>query len=339
MKHTLITLLAASLMVGCGQEQQKTTNQQEEGILTKTEQAFADKIQLTEEFVSEILPYKKNDITPSASGVHIQRIMVEVGDKVQKGQLLLTLDPTRYNQQRVQLQTLEDDYQRLLPVYEAGGISRQQIDQAKASLDIQREIVADLKKNIEVHAPISGVVTQRNYESGDLFAQQPILTLMQINPLKVSVHISEQYFRNVKVGMPIELGVDIFPDKKFMGRVELIYPAMDAATRTFEVEVRIPNSELMLRPGMYANSTFNMGEKQGVMVPDIAVRKQTGTAERYLYVIKEGVAHRRRVEVGRQKGAYVDILSGVSVDEHIAITALTKLYDGAKVRIQTNEQQ
>ena len=80
---------------------------------------------------------------------------------------------------------------------------------------------------------------------------------------------------------------------------------------------------------------FNMGQKEGVMVPDVAVQKQVGTAERFVYVIEgDSVARRRRVDVGRQVGDRVDILSGVGADEAVAVTALSKLYDGAKVEIK-----
>ena len=296
-------LIAAAALAGCTGK--KTADvQQETRVLTKTETAVSAPVQLAEEFTSEIEPYKQNDITPAASGVHIDRILVEVGDPVRQGQLIVTLDPTQYTQQLVQLKTVED---------------------------------ANLRKNIEVHSPITGVVTARNYESGDLFAAQPILHIMQIDPLKVVANISEQYFRNVKVGMPVDLKVDIFPGETFPGTVSLIYPALDPATRTFKVEVKVPNAKRTLRPGMFARTGFNMGEKEGVMVPDVAVQKQVGTAERFLYVIKgDSVAERRRVEVGRQVGDRVDILSGVAPGERVAVTALSKLFDGAKVEVKQN---
>lgn len=335
MKQLAVIVLAAAALAGCGGKKGVQTAAEEQGVLTRTAPAEATSVRLTEVFTSEIEPYKENDITPAASGVHIDRILVEVGDNVAQGQLLVTLDPTQYNQQLVQLRTVEDDYGRLLPVYEAGGISRQQIDQAKAQLDVQREVVANLRKNIEVRSPIAGVVTARNYESGDLFAQQPILHVMQIDPLKVIVNISEQFFPQVKVGMPVDLQVDIFPDQTFTGTVSLIYPALDPSTRTFKVEVKVPNARRTLRPGMYARTIFDMGEKQGVMVPDVAVQKQVGSAERYLYVIEgDTVAERRRVEVGRQVGDRVDILSGVKPGEQVAVTALSKLFDGAQVEVK-----
>ena len=308
MKKIVILCIAAASFAGCTGKKGVTAVTEDKGVLTKSAVAEEATVRLTEVFTSEIEPYKENDITPAASGVHIDKIYVEVGDPVREGQLVVTLDPTQYTQQLVQLKTVEDDYNRLLPVYEAGGISAQQIEQAKAQLDVQREVVANLKKNIEVRSPISGVVTARNYESGDLFAQQPILHIMQIDPLKVIANISEQYFPNVKVGMPVKLAVDIFPDEEFTGT---------------------------LRPGMYARTTFDMGSKEGVMVPDVAVQKQVGSAERYLYaIVGDSVAERRSVKVGRQVGDRVDILSGVEAGEPVAVTALSKLFDGAKVDIK-----
>lgn len=186
-------LIAAAALAGCTGK--KTADvQQETRVLTKTETAVSAPVQLAEEFTSEIEPYKQNDITPAASGVHIDRILVDVGSRVKAGQLLVTLDPTQYNQQRLQYQTALDDYNRLVPVYEAGGISAQQLEQTKAALDVQKEVLDNLKKNIEMRSPIAGVVTARNYEAGNLFTGTPVLHVMQINPLKIIANIQEQYY-------------------------------------------------------------------------------------------------------------------------------------------------
>ncbi|MDE5636430.1 MAG: efflux RND transporter periplasmic adaptor subunit [Alistipes sp.] len=337
MKKSAMILAAALLVSACGGKGKNgpaTEEVAQERILTRTETAAAANVVLSEVFTSEIEPYKENDITPAAQGVHIDRILVDVGSRVKQGQLLATLDPTQYNQQLLQLRNLEADYDRLLPVYEAGGISKQQIDQQKTALDVQREVVANLRRNIEILSPLTGVVTARNYDPGDLFSAQPILHVMQIDPLKVIVNISEQYFPAVREGMKVAIAVDIFPDAAFTGRVALIHPALDATTRTFTVEVEVPNADRRLRPGMFARTTFDMGEKQGVLVPDVAVQKQVGSAERYLYVIEDGRAVRRSVKVGRQVGSSLDILSGVEPGEQVAVTALSRLYDGAPVEIK-----
>lgn len=334
MKKYCILLVLTALALSCSQKKKTESAEASQAVLTRTEAARSATIDLTEEFTSEIQPYKENDITPAVQGVHIDRILVDVGAHVEKGQLLVTLDPTQYNQQLVTLKNLESDYNRLLPVFEAGGISAQQIDQARTQLDVQREVVANLQRNIELRSPVTGVVTARNSEAGDLFANAPILHVMQIDPLKVVVNIPEQYFPSVRVGMPVDIRVDLFGDRVFPGRVSLVYPALDASTRTFTVEVSVPNATETLRPGMFARTIFNMGSKEAVLVPDVAVQKQVGSSERYLYVIAgDSVAERRRVEPGRQVGDRVDVLSGVAPGERVAVTALSKLGDGVAVEI------
>lgn len=332
-KRTLIWMAAALMMTACGTKEQKTEAVAEVKVLTKTVKAEQQTISLMEEYTSEVNAYKENDITPAASGVHIDRILVDVGDKVHKGQLLITLNPTQYNQARVNLKLLEDNVNRLKPVYEAGGISTQEFDQVKAQYDVQKEVVENLKKNIEVLSPISGVVTARNNEAGDLFMNQPVLHIMQINPLKVMANIPEQFFSNVKRGMEVGLKLDAYPEEEFKGVVELIHPSINTTTRTFSVEVRVPNASERLRPGMFARTYFDMGKREAVMVPDVAVLKQVGSSERYVYVIKEGMAERRRVQLGRQVGQFIEILSGVEAGEEVAVTALSRLENGVKVEV------
>ncbi|MFR9592488.1 MAG: biotin/lipoyl-binding protein [Rikenellaceae bacterium] len=131
MKRLTIVALATVIATGCGasQSDSKTTTtstaEEQAKPLTKTEVAVAQEVQLLETFTSEINPFKEVDITPAASGVKIEKITVDVGDNVHEGQLLVSLDPTQYNQQMLQVNTLKADYERLKAVYEAGGISRQ----------------------------------------------------------------------------------------------------------------------------------------------------------------------------------------------------------------------
>ncbi len=336
MKKILFIVAVLLGLTACGGRLEQKNVQTEtpvKKVLTRTTPAKKSTVALTEVYTSEIEPYKQNAIMPAASGVHIDRILVDVGSEVKEGDLLATLDPTNYNRQLVQLRNLESDYNRLLPVFEAGGISAQQIDQQKTALDIQREVVDNLKRNIEILSPITGVITARNYDPGDLFAGQPILHVMQINPVKVIVNISEEFFPYVTVGMPVTLNVDLFPDKRFVGSVELIHPALDASTRTFTVEVKVPNNYQTLRPGMFARATFEMGKKQGIIIPDVAIQKQVGSSERYAFVIKDGVAERRRLVLGRQVGSMVDVISGIEEGEQVAVTALSRLDNGVEVEV------
>lgn len=338
MNKSFILVLAAMAMVACNTTKSNEDNTEasavvKEKVAVKSVKAEPSVVNLTETYTSEILPFKENDITPAAQGLHIERISVDVGDHVYAGQVIVTLDQTTLKQQELNLATTQDNYDRMVPVHAAGGISDQQLTQMKNTLDLQKEVVENLRKNSTIKSPITGVVTARNFENGDLFASMPILHIMQINKLKVKANVSEQYFTSVKVGQKVDIEVDIFPGEKFEGSVSRISPALDPATRTFGVEITIPNSNERLRPGMYARATFNMGQREGLLIDDVAVQKQTGSSERFVYVIKDGVAEYRFVKDGRRVGDKVEILSGLQAGEEVATTSFVRLSDGAEVEI------
>ena len=339
MKKSLMFMFMAASLVACNSSSNDKASTEETSVpavTVKTAEAELCAVDLLETYTSEIKAYKENDITPAAQGLHIDRILVDVGDKVTAGQTLVVLDQTTLKQQELNLATTEDNYNRMVPVYEAGGISEQQITQMKNTLDLQKEVVENLRKNSTIKSPISGVVTARNFENGDLFASMPILHIMQIDKLKVMANVSEQYFTCVKVGDKVAIEVDIYPGQQFEGQVSRINPALDSRTRTFGVEITINNKSMELRPGMYARATFNMGQRQSVMVPDKAVQKQAGSSERFVYVIKDGVADYRFVTDGRRVGDMIEVLEGLEAGEVVATTSFARLMNGAAVEVEAD---
>ena len=339
MKKSFIMLIAAVAMTACAsnetnKEQTAAAEAAEAAVLVKSATAELQTINLTETYTSEIKPYKENDITPAVAGLHISQIKVDVGDHVAKGQVIVVMDQTTLKQQEINLATMQDNYDRMKPVHEAGGVSDQQIVQLENQLNLQKEVVENLRKNSTIVSPISGVVTARNFESGDLFASMPILHIMQIDKLKVMANISEQYFTNVKVGDKVTIEVDIYPGEQFEGVVSRINPAFDSRTRTFGVEITIQNPSMQLRPGMYARTIFNMGQRESVVIPDKALQKQVGSSERFVYVIKDGVADYRFVTDGRRVGDMIEITEGIEAGDVVATTSFTRLINGALVEVE-----
>lgn len=336
MKKSLMFMFMAAALVACNSNstsKSETPAAEQTAVTIKTTVAEVHTVSVDETYTSEIMAFKENDITPAAQGLHIDRILVDVGDKVSAGQTIVILDQTTLKQQELNLATTEDNYNRMVPVHEAGGISDQQLIQMKNTLDLQREVVENLRKNSTIKSPISGVVTARNFEDGDLFASMPILHIMQIDKLKVMANVSEQYFTSVKVGDKVTIEADIFPGEQFEGTVSRINPALDARTRTFGVEITIPNSSLKLRPGMYARATFKMGTRESVMIPDYALQKQIGSSERFVYVIKDGVAEYRFVTDGRRVGDMIEITDGLQAGEVVATSSFARLMDGKAVEV------
>lgn len=349
MKRNLIIMLvataAASLLIACGGEKSSnaagkaTPEAADAKVLTKTAPVVVSDVAETVDFTTTLLPYKKSFITPQMA-LRIDEIRVEVGDHVKKGELVATLDKNQYNQSAAQLRNAEQNLGRMRSVYEAGGVSKSQIDELTTSVTVLRETVANLERNIELRSPIDGVITGRYNEPGDLFAMganadggMGVLQVMQIDKLKAIVALSEKYYPLVYKGMKVKVMAEVFGDREFEGTVNIVYPAINSTTHTFNVEVIVPNAKEVLRPGMFARTEFNMGNRQSLTVPDVAVQKQMGVNDRYVYVVKDGVAERRVVELGRQVADRVEILSGVSAGEEVAITALSKIKNGSAVEV------
>jgi RND family efflux transporter MFP subunit len=272
-----------------------------------------------------------NQITPAIPG-RIEKIYVEIGNKVSRGQLLVQMEPSNLKQQTTQLANLEKDYERYNELLKVGGIAQQQVDQIKTQIDVLKTAIKNLQDNTQLRSPISGTITARNYDNGDVFAQLPILTVQQLNPLKAVINVSESYFTKVKLGMPVDIRLDVYENESFTGKVTLIYPTIDASTHTFGVEVTIQNNNLKVRPGMYARVTLNWGKTDHVLVPDVAVVKQAGANDKYVYtLVSDSIAKYNKVEVGQRVGSNFEILSGLTPGDVVVTAGQSRLIDGSVV--------
>lgn len=346
MKKSLMMLAVAAMMVACGDAAKKSAEEQkaaaekkaQEAVDVKVAPAEVKTIDVAETYTAELLPFMENDITPAAAGLHIKQILVDVGDKVYKGQVLVKLDDTTLKQQEYNLAITQDTYNRMKPVFDAGGVSEQQIVQLENQLNLQKEAIAQLRKNTVIVSPISGKVTARNFEDGDLFASMPILHIMQTDKLKALVNVSEIYYPDIEIGDTVEITTDVYPGQVFEGTVSRINPSVNATTRTFSVEITIPNKDEVLRPGMSTRASFVMSQRESVMIPAEAVKKQTGSSQRFVFVINEGKAEHRFVKDGRRVGTDIEIFEGVKAGEKVAITGVEKLMDGKSVNVIKSDE-
>ena len=299
-----------------------------------------DVAQLTE-FTANVEADVVNKIAPQAP-VRIRKINVEVGDKVRKGQELVVLDNNNLSQLEAQLNNQKVEFERVDNLYKVGGASKSEWDAKKMQLDVLETSYKNLKENTTLVSPIDGIVTARNYDNGDLYGGQPVLVVEQISPVKIMINVNEQYYRFVKKGMPTEtIALDALPGENFEGKVALVYPTLDPTTRTFPVEVQIANKNNRVRPGMFARVTLNWGTQNHVVVPDEAVVKQSGSGDRYVWVVNpDQTVSYNKVELGRRLGANNDeyeLLSGVENGARVVVAGMNKLKVGTKVNIVAGE--
>jgi RND family efflux transporter MFP subunit len=338
----LLSLLSIVILFSCGKGEAKKEDAKKEEVKKEdtkvkvyTTVAQLESVDKTATYTANVKADIINQITPAMPG-RIEKIFVEIGDRVSKGQLLVQMESSNLQQQKTQLSNLERDYARYNELLKVGGIAQQQVDQIKTQIDVLNTVIKSLQDNTQLLSPISGIVTARNYDNGDVFAQMPILTVQQLNPLKAIINVSESYFSKVKLGMPVNIQLDVYEDEIFTGKISLIYPTIDAATHTFGVQITINNTGMKVRPGMYGRVTLNLGTGQSVLVPDVAVQKQAGSNDKYVFAIEAGKAFYRKVELGQHLGDRYEILSGVDAGDEIVTAGHARLIDGTEVEIIEN---
>ena len=274
----------------------------------------------------------EGNVSSGIVSVRIKKIYVEVGDHVKAGQKLVDLDRANLAQQKLQLDNLELEYNRVKELFAVGGASQQQVDQMRTQYETAKTSYENLDENTVLVSPTNGVVTARNYDNGDL-ATGAILTVMQIQPVKVEVNISESDFTKVKLGMPVYVNVEVYGDEVFKGKVSLIHPTIDPATRTFVTEINIPNGDNRIRPGMFARVNIDFGNVNRVVVPDQAVVKRSGSGDRFVYVYKDGKVSFNQVQLGRHMDTSYELISGVENGSEVVIAGQSRLKDDAPVKV------
>ena len=299
----------------------------------KVQEAKTSNVEQIYELTATVQPQVKNSIAPSTPG-RICEILVEVGQHVTVGQKIVQMDVANLSNSETQIDNLKRMYKRAQELFNVGGASQQELDNAKLQLDVAQTNLKNLKENTYLLSPISGVVTERNYDNGDMYSgQRPVMVVMNINPVKLVINVSESYYAQVKVGMPVKIGFDVFGAEKFQGRVNLIYPTIDERTRTFQVEIKVTNATNKIRPGMFARVSMEFGKANRVIIPDQAIIKQSGSGARFVYIYNNGKVEFKQIEIGRRIDADYEILSGLKEGEQIVIAGQSKLVDGCEVKL------
>lgn len=335
MKPYYFAAALALALCGCSHDKQAADAAEaaEELPLVELGAAYVQDVPQGKSYTATVEADNTNNIAPSAPN-RIKTIAVEVGDHVAKGQKLVTLDDANLEQVRVNLENVEREYNRAAQLLEIGAGTQQAVDQLKAQLDALRTQYKNLQDNTVLLSPITGVVTARNYDPGDMTGGQPVLTVGQISPnVKVMINANESDFSKFSVGAPVSVAFDAYPGETFDGKISRIYPTVNPGTRTFQAEILVANPQGKILPGMFARVGIDFGTVSHVVVPDLAVVKQTGSGNRYVYVYSDGHVQMRRVELGQRLGNAYELISGVEDGEAVVVVGQARLADGVAVQV------
>lgn len=335
-KIKLQGIMIIAILIGlasCGKTEKKDASTVAETPFVRVQQVSEREVDQLYESTATVQPEVKNSIAPSTPG-RIRQILVEVGRRVEKGQKLVQMDVANLSNSETQIENTKRMYNRTQELFNVGGASQQDLDNAKLQVDIAQTNLKNLTENTFLLSPISGIITARNYDNGDMYSgQMPVLTVMQINPVKLLVNVSESNYSQVKQGMSVDVKFDVFKNESFTGKVNLIYPTIDERSRTFAVEIKMNNSNNKIRPGMFGRVTMGFGKVKHVVVPDQAIVKQSGSGARFIFVYKNGKVEYRQIELGRRFDNEYELISGVSNGEQVVVSGQAKLVDGSEVKL------
>ena len=285
-------------------------------------------------YSSTVEAFATNNIMPQAGG-RIRRINAEVGDYVTKGQVLAEMDRLQLEQLELQIQNDEIEFKRLKALYEEGGLSQSDFETAELGYKVRKTNYQNLLENTILRTPITGFVTARNFDQGDMFSMSaPLFTVQQVVPVKLLVGISESEYTKVKRGDVVTITVDALPGRTFSGKVNRLYPTINAATHTFSAEVLVNNADRALRPGMYARVSVNFGTSHRIVLPDRCIVKQEGTGQRFVYVLNpDDTVSYVPVTLGKHTAFEYEVIDGIQEGDLIVQKGQAALKDGVKVQV------
>jgi membrane fusion protein, multidrug efflux system len=268
-------------------------------------------------------------------------VQVEEGTRVQAGQVLARLDDREIAAQErsaeAEFAVRSAAYERSRRLRESQVITQAEYERDRAAYEAGRSQLEQLRTRrgyAVIRAPLSGVVTEKMVESGDVVgAQTRLFTIGDLSTMVVRVSVSELDVVNLSPGDNVRVALDAHPGRELAGTIRRIFPSADPGTRLVPVEVALRAADAgIARPGFLARVTMALGAKENVMlVPASAI--VGGSGSQNVYVVEDGKALRRSVSTGLTSRGQVEIVSGLSPGEAVVVTGNNSLRDGADVRV------
>lgn len=340
-------LLSVALLGGCGQAEATKTAEviEEKPVITvpvEVDEVSVGSISSNYSTTAVLEAKEEAFVVARASGI-IDEIMVEEGDYVEKGQVLATLEPERYQlslkRAAADLQGIEKELVKINKVYSKKLVSDDTYDKINAQYESAKAAYQLAKLDLQeatIVAPISGFIAERNAKVGNLtesFQRERMFHIVQQKELYGIVHLPEKELANVHKNQTAKLKVAALKDFKLNAYVERISPVIDSQTGTFKVTLRVPNTDNTLKAGMFTQVELNYQTHDlATLVPRKALLALDNSVNVFV-VNEEGIASKREIQIGFQEGAQVEVLRGLSKGDKVVVTGHQNLKDKANVSI------
>lgn len=271
----------------------------------------------------------------------VSRINVNEGLNVKRGQVLFELDDAIYraelDQAQANLNLMQRNHQRAIELNARSLIAASDLDSALANLEVARANVALARARLEktrIVAPFDGICGLRRVSPGEYVAVgQALASLEAITELKVDFRLPEGALPDLRPGQALTVELDAFPGETFAGELYAVEPRIADDTRSVGLRARLANPDQRLRPGLFARVRLQVGTPQPTLtIPEQAIFPRGG--RQLVYVIEDGHAVQREIQIGQRSNGQVAVLSGLTAGAQIVAVGLQRLVDGAAVEIR-----
>ncbi|MEE9487586.1 MAG: efflux RND transporter periplasmic adaptor subunit [Candidatus Brocadiales bacterium] len=349
---TVLAFLLAFSLSGTAMAKDKQ-KRRERVVPVEVFKAITEDIIYTEETTGTLLAGVDVDVRSEIDGI-VQEIFFEEGDRVKKGDLLVTMDDSEYRYKELEnegkvLEAKADlslalkTFDRIKNLYKEGVISGQDYDIAEADVELKEASIKsaqailsfakDELNDTRIHAPITGIVSEKFIDIGEYVTEgsTDLLNIVDIDPIKLEFTVPAKYFSYVKVGQEVSVSVEAYPDEEFTGRVYYINPKIATDTRRFRCYARIQNPDDRLSPGFFVLTKLPVATHlNAVVIPEEALLSEEGVS--YCFRVEDGLAVRTVVVPGmRLKDGMLEIVKGLKAGDSVVVRGQYVLSGGEKV--------
>lgn len=345
---TLSLLLGASVLAltACGgpgapggKQDAKAEAEEEAAVPVETATVARGDVAASYSGTATLETEKDAEVVAKVGGV-VEEIMVEEGQRVEKGQLLARIDDDRLRLEvaraEANLAKLEQEYRRNKELHQRQLISAEVYERLGFEVQAMRTEVELARLQLdwtEIRAPFDGVVAQRHIKIGNMISQNAAaFRVTAFDPLLAKLYVPEGELNKLRTGQKANIRVDALPGAAFAGKVDRVSPVVDAGTGTFTVTVEVSDTENQLKPGMFGriNIIYDVRENT-LLAPRAAII--TEDAQSSVFVIRDGHAQRQNVKLGYTTNGSIEILEGLQQGDEVVTIGQNTLKDGAKVSV------
>jgi membrane fusion protein (multidrug efflux system) len=335
----LVIILVCALFFtsSCSREQMEAKNLEQiykqEGIPVRIREIDTQTFQQELSFHSILSGIKESSVF-SLIDDEVEQVYVKVGDYVEKEHVLLTFPTdnpaTRYYQAKVAFENAKRAYERMQNLYNDGGISRQELDNASAAFEVSKADWEAVQKTVEVKAPISGFITKVNVrETDNVQRDDELFKISRTDRMKAIAWISEKEISDIKKGM---LAYVVLDGQEIEGKVVQVDLAMDQDKRAFQAVIELANPNKALKPGTTVEISIVTYSRPETVVVERKDIFQDGDSS-FVFVLNQGTAQKRPIKTGRRQDLDVEVIEGLNPGDMLIIEGQLLLDQGAKVKV------